>query len=158
MSLIMFTGNLHAIISAILLQLVLFCKWKILHICKYSNTRDLTSLNVVTLALKKEKSLVQRRHSHRICYKTQSNFLQLYLHQLIYDFLNKSVYVLITRPGLLEAWLMLTSVKYHGSLYILIPLNQRLALTRLRATGPRSLECLKLKLFLNIFLHVWPSG
>lgn len=68
MSLIMFTGNLHAIISAILLQLVLFCKWKILHICKYSNTRDLTSLNVVTLALKKEKSLVQRHHSHRICY------------------------------------------------------------------------------------------
>ena len=26
--------------------------------------------------------------------------------------------------------------KYHGNLYILIPLNQRLALTRLRATGP----------------------
>ena len=39
------------------------------------------------------------------------------------------------RPGLLEAWLVLTSVKYHGNLYILIPLNQRLALTRLRATG-----------------------
>ena len=34
------------------------------------------------------------------------------------------------------AWLVLTSVKYHGNLYILIPLNQRLALTRLRATGP----------------------
>ena len=43
-----------------------------------------------------------------------------------------------TRPGLLEAWLVLTSVKYHGNLYILIPFNQRLALTRLRATGPRS--------------------
>lgn len=70
MSLIMFTGNLNAIISAILLQLVLFCKWKILHICKYSNTRDLTSLNVVTLALKKEKSLVQRRHSHRMLQNT----------------------------------------------------------------------------------------
>ena len=41
-----------------------------------------------------------------------------------------------TWPGLLEAWLVLTSVKYHGNLYILIPLNQRLALTRLRATGP----------------------
>ena len=41
-----------------------------------------------------------------------------------------------TRPGLLEAWLVLTSVKYHGNLYNLIPLNQRLALTRLRATGP----------------------
>ena len=39
-------------------------------------------------------------------------------------------------PGLLKAWLVLTSVKYHGNLYILIPLNQRLALTRLRATGP----------------------
>ena len=37
--------------------------------------------------------------------------------------------------GLLEAWLVLTSFKYHGNLYILIPLNQRLALTRLRATG-----------------------
>ena len=43
------------------------------------------------------------------------------------------------RPGLLEAWLVLTSVKYHGNLYILIPLNQLLALTRLRATGPRLL-------------------
>ena len=42
-----------------------------------------------------------------------------------------------TRPGLLEAWLVLTSVKYHGNLYILIPLNHWLALTRLRATGPR---------------------
>ena len=31
---------------------------------------------------------------------------------------------------------MLTSVKYHRNLYILILLNQRLALTRLRATGP----------------------
>ena len=41
--------------------------------------------------------------------------------------------------GLLEAWLVLTSVKYHGNLYILKPLNQRLALTRLRETGPRSL-------------------
>ena len=42
-----------------------------------------------------------------------------------------------TWPGLLEAWLVLTSIKYYGNLYILIPLNQRLlALTRLRATGP----------------------
>ena len=41
------------------------------------------------------------------------------------------------RPGLLEAWLALTSVKYHGNLWVSIPLNQRLALTRLRATGPR---------------------
>ena len=45
-----------------------------------------------------------------------------------------------TWPGLLEAWLVLTSVKYHGNLYNLIPLNQRLALTRLRATGPCSLH------------------
>ena len=43
-------------------------------------------------------------------------------------------------PGLLEAWLVLTSVKHHGNLYILIPLNQRLALTRLRATGPWSVQ------------------
>ena len=49
----------------------------------------------------------------------------------------KNNWSLKTRPGLLEAWLVLTSVKYHGNLYILIPLNQRLALTRLRATGPR---------------------
>ena len=42
-----------------------------------------------------------------------------------------------TRPGLLEAWSVLTSVKNHGTLYILIPLNQRLVLTKLRATGPR---------------------
>ena len=41
-------------------------------------------------------------------------------------------------PGLLEAWLVLTSVKYHGNLYILVPLNQRLAPTRLRATGPKT--------------------
>ena len=45
-----------------------------------------------------------------------------------------------TWPGLLEAWLVLTSVKYHGNLYILIPLNQRLALTRLRVTGPWTLK------------------
>ena len=41
--------------------------------------------------------------------------------------------VLQQMHGLLEARLVLTSVKYHGNLYILIPLNQRLALTRLRA-------------------------
>ena len=40
---------------------------------------------------------------------------------------------------MLEAWLVLTSVKYHRNLYILTPLNQRLAPTRLRATGPRSI-------------------
>ena len=48
-------------------------------------------------------------------------------------------------PGLLEAWLVLTSVKYHGNLYILIPLNQRLALTRLRTTGPWPLSSDKWK-------------
>ena len=41
-----------------------------------------------------------------------------------------------TWPGLLEAWLALTSVKHHGNPKVLIPLNQRLALTRLRTTGP----------------------
>ena len=29
---------------------------------------------------------------------------------------------------LLEAWLALTGVKYHGNLYVLVPLNQRLGL------------------------------
>ena len=53
------------------------------------------------------------------------------------DFNFKSMLIKSTTwPGLLEAWLVLTSVKYHENLYILIPLNQRLALTRLRATGP----------------------
>ena len=50
------------------------------------------------------------------------------------------IFLLQFWPGLLEAWLVLTSVKYHGNLYILIPLNQRLALTRLRATGPCTLH------------------
>ena len=38
---------------------------------------------------------------------------------------------------LLEAWLELTSVKYHDNLLILMLLNQWLALTMLRTTGPR---------------------
>ena len=36
---------------------------------------------------------------------------------------------------LLEAWLALTSVKYHDNLLILMLLNQWLAPTMLRATG-----------------------
>ena len=52
---------------------------------------------------------------------------------------------LSTRPGLLEAWIALTSVKYHGNLSILIPLNQRLALTSLRAINPLSQFPLYLK-------------
>lgn len=40
------------------------------------------------------------------------------------------------RPRLLEAWLALTSIKYHGNLKVLIPRNQQLALTRLQTTGP----------------------
>ena len=47
--------------------------------------------------------------------------------------------LLVNWPGLLEAWLGLTSVKYHGNLLVLMPLNQRLALTGLRATDPRTL-------------------
>ena len=47
---------------------------------------------------------------------------------------------LTTRPGLLEEWLALTSVKYHGNLWVLTTLNQRLALTRLRKTGPRAIK------------------
>ena len=37
---------------------------------------------------------------------------------------------------LLEAWLALTSVKYHDNLLVLMLFNQWLALTMLRATGP----------------------
>lgn len=37
---------------------------------------------------------------------------------------------------MLEAWLALTNVDYHRNLQVLIPLNQWLALTILRATGP----------------------
>ena len=48
--------------------------------------------------------------------------------------------MLFFRPGLLEACLTQTSVKYHGNLKVLIPLNQRLALTRHRTTGPRALQ------------------
>ena len=59
-----------------------------------------------------------------------------------------------TRPGLLEAWLVLTSVKYHGNLYILIPLNQWLALTRLRATGPRSVSLQHLNPSTGINIHL----
>ena len=40
--------------------------------------------------------------------------------------------------GLL-AWLALTSVKYHDNPLILMPLNQWLALTMLRTTGPWSI-------------------
>ena len=40
---------------------------------------------------------------------------------------------------LFEAWLALTSVKYHDNLLILTLLNQWLALTMLRATNPRVL-------------------
>ena len=41
---------------------------------------------------------------------------------------------------LLEAWLALTSVKYHDNLLVLMPFNQWLALTMLRTTGPISLN------------------
>ena len=58
-------------------------------------------------------------------------------------------------PGLLEAWLALTSVKYHGNLLVLIPLNQRLALTRLRTTGPWALvEAVHQHFFFN-FLYLF---
>ena len=40
-----------------------------------------------------------------------------------------------TWAELLEAWLALTSVKYHDNLLILMLLNQWLALTMLRTTG-----------------------
>ena len=56
----------------------------------------------------------------------------------------------------LEACLVLTSVKYHGNLYILIPVNQGLALTRLRATGPwgthKQLDCSAFNLHVPSFV------
>ena len=45
---------------------------------------------------------------------------------------------------MLEAWLALTRVKYHDNLEVLIPLNQWLALTMLRATQPW--QCLQIPL------------
>ena len=40
--------------------------------------------------------------------------------------------------GLLEPWLVQAGVKYHGNILILMLLNQWLALTMLRTTGPRT--------------------
>ena len=57
-----------------------------------------------------------------------------------------------SRPGLLEAWLALTSVKYRGNLWVLTPLTQRLAQTRLRATAPRSLATLRYMRIVNLLL------
>ena len=56
-------------------------------------------------------------------------------------------------PGLLEAWLALTSVKCHGNLlgFNTSPLNQRIALTRLRTTGP---WCSSLLMKISFHLHV----
>ena len=67
----------------------------------------------------------------------QKNFLDRSINRSIVAFQRtQAINFSASWPVLLEAWLVLTSVKYHGNLYILIPLNQRLALTRLRATGP----------------------
>ena len=42
-------------------------------------------------------------------------------------------------PELLEAWLALTNFNYHGNVWVSIPLNQWLALSMLRPTGPWTL-------------------
>ena len=42
------------------------------------------------------------------------------------------------RPEWLEAWFALTTGNNHRNVYVLILLNHWLALTMLRATGPRS--------------------
>ena len=42
---------------------------------------------------------------------------------------------LLAWPGLLEAWLALTSVKYHGNLKVLIPLNQTVSTNLASSTG-----------------------
>ena len=43
-------------------------------------------------------------------------------------------------PELLKAWLALTNVNYHRNVWVSIPLNQWLARTILRATGPRLIK------------------
>ena len=43
-------------------------------------------------------------------------------------------------PELLKAWLALTSVNYQRNVWVSIPLNQWLARTILRATGPRLIK------------------
>ena len=58
-------------------------------------------------------------------------------------------------PGLLDAWLALTSVEYRGNLLVLTPtvnqrLDQRLPQTRLRATGPWMLLTWPLSIVLEI--------
>ena len=55
------------------------------------------------------------------------------LHKAFHDRLPVT---LIDLARVARSMVNLTSVKYHGNLYILIPLNQRLALTRLRETSP----------------------
>ena len=50
-----------------------------------------------------------------------------------------AVFNLAYWAALLEAWLALTSVKYHDNLLILMLINQWLALAMLRTTGPRLL-------------------
>ena len=57
--------------------------------------------------------------------------------------LQRNVQVITSRAELLEAWLALTSVKYHDNLLILMLLNQWLALTVLRTTGPRTPRVVK---------------
>ena len=59
--------------------------------------------------------------------------------------------LLQTWPGLLEAWLVLTSVKYHGNLYILIPLHQRLALTVFEQRAPEGLQQMQFMLLTYCF-------
>ena len=53
------------------------------------------------------------------------------------------------KAELLETWLVLTSIKYHDNLLVLILLNRWLVLTMLRSTGPRSKRILN---HLNYFL------
>ena len=85
--------------------------------------------------------------------KIESSGFRILLNPIVFQLkINQSLGDLITKPPvnyqsiiltntetaraeLLEAWLALTSVKYHDNLLILMLLNQWLALTMLRTTG-----------------------
>ena len=58
------------------------------------------------------------------------------------------------RAELLEAWLALTSIRYHDNILILMLLNQWLALTMLRTTGPWSVH-LTLTVLLSTQVYKW---
>ena len=72
--------------------------------------------------------------------------------------MSRPFFYVVVRAELLEAWLALTGVKYHDNLFILRLLNQWLALTMLRTTGPRTGVQPVVNKFLRYILVVrWPT-